>query len=176
MSKGLLVWIFCSASLLAQNTSGNARSQAGCGSASEKFSVKTDKKSHAFGTPSPGKALVYVIVVERYDPHYPPITHETTRVGIDGTWVGANHGQSYFSISLDPGDHQVCSDVQSMFTKNLAAATDLSAESGKTYYLRAEVTIPAGDLQAGMKLHAVDDAECKLLISQAALSASKEEK
>ena len=28
--------------------------------------------------------------------------------GIDGAWTGASHGNSYFSVSVDPGVRHVC--------------------------------------------------------------------
>ena len=68
----------------------------------------------------------------------------TTRVGLDGTWVGANHGRSYVSFAVEPGQHRVCTDWQSSFkaVQKLSGAADLTAEAGKTYYYRMEVTIP----------------------------------
>ena len=38
----------------------------------------------------------------------------TTRVGLDGIWVGANHGKSYFFVLVNPGDHHLCVAQQTM--------------------------------------------------------------
>jgi hypothetical protein len=64
-----------------------------------------------------------------------------TRFGIDGTWIGANGYRSYFFFPGEPGDHRLCTTVQSRFervVKGSAAATSFSAEAGKTYYFRTK--------------------------------------
>ena len=83
-----------------QDQSADLRSAAGCGPSQTQFDVKTDKHQHAVMHPEPGKALVYVIVEERRDPHEQQIGDITTRVGLDGNWAGANHGQSYIIYLL----------------------------------------------------------------------------
>ena len=67
----------------------------------------------------------------------------TTRVGLDGNWVGANHGQSYISFAAEPGEHRVCADWQSSLKglQKPSGAANLTVEAGKTYYYRSDVTI-----------------------------------
>jgi hypothetical protein len=160
---------------LAADQSTDLRSSAGCGPIKTDFSVKTDKHVHTITSPQPGKALVYVIVQENSDPHKMQIGDVTTRVGLDGAWIGANHGASYVALAVDPGDHRMCTDVQSKMlgTDKLNSAADLSAEAGKTYFYRAELTIAYGDHQNDLRLKAVDQAEGMLLISKTALSSWK---
>jgi hypothetical protein len=158
-----------------QDQPADLRSAAGCGPSQTQFDVKTDKHQHAVMHPEPGKALVYVIVEERRDPHEQQIGDITTRVGLDGNWAGANHGQSYISIAADPGAHRLCTDWQSRLKaeQKLSAAADLVAEAGKTYYYRAEVTIPWADHAANLRLDTVDGAEGLLLVSKSASSTWK---
>src|SRR4029077_11715663 len=73
---------------------------ASCGPDKERFDVTTDKEKHPTGTPQAGKALVYVI-----GEGIKAISQETVRVGLDGAWIGANRGASYFFFSVDPGEH-----------------------------------------------------------------------
>jgi len=98
-------------------------------------SVKVDKNQHVVTQPEPGKALVYVIAEENPDDSY-NIGDITTRVGLDGTWVGANYGESYLSFTLAPGEHRVCVDGQSTLAsrQQLNGAAELTVEVGKTYY------------------------------------------
>jgi len=140
--------------------------------------VKTNKNQHAVTHPESGKALVYVVVEERSDPHAMQIGHVTTRVGLDGNWVAANHGGSHVSFAAEPGEHRVCTDWQSSLksVQKLNAAADLTAEAGKTYYYRMEVTIPWKDHAAQVRLKAVDEAEGLLLVSKSALSTWKVKK
>src|SRR5690349_15991634 len=90
----------------------DARSSAGCGPADVEFNVKTDKKSHPAPQPEAGKALVYVFQHERDKPDTYTVGAVTVRVGLDGDWVGANHGSSYFFFPVAVGEHRVCSQVQ----------------------------------------------------------------
>jgi hypothetical protein len=69
------------------------RTAAGCGPATASFEVKTDKNHHPVAQPEHGKALVYVIEDVK-NPNAMTFRQVTTRVGLDGNWVGANHGQS----------------------------------------------------------------------------------
>jgi hypothetical protein len=140
--------------------------------------VKKDKKQHAVAQPESGHALVYVIVQERREPNAAQIGDVTTRVGLDGNWVGANHGQSYLSFAAARGEHQICTDWQSWLkaAQETSAAANLTAEAGKTYFFRAELTIPWADHPAGLRLHAVEEAEGLLLISKTAMSTWKTKK
>src|SRR5437870_487716 len=59
--------------------------RAGCGPAAARFDVKTDKMQHPFVQPEAGRAIVYVFEDDRTAGAFP-----TTRVGLDGRWMGAN--------------------------------------------------------------------------------------
>jgi len=177
MHKYMFLALLVAAPVFWQNQAPDLRTAAGCGPEKVKFDVKTDKKVHAATQPDSGKALVYVIEEEKYDPQHKPLGHITTRVGLDGNWVGANHGESYLSFAVDPGEHRVCSDVQSIFApKKMSGATDLAAEAGKTYFFRVEVWSGDEEHPPQLRLKAVDPSEGLLLISHSALSTSKAKK
>jgi hypothetical protein len=133
--------------------------------------VKTDKSRHPQGQAPPGKALVYVFEVERTDAQALKTGAVTIRIGLDGQWVGANHGNTYFYFPVDPGDHNLCANWQSTFGRfsKLAAAVSLTAETGQVYYFLTKVDERSHDNPA-VWMEAVDPAEAKLLIASASLS------
>jgi len=63
----------------------------------------------------------------------------TTRVGVDGRWAGANEGNSYFAVSVAPGEHNLCTDVQSKEGRLQLGMGTLTAEAGKTYYYKVKL-------------------------------------
>lgn len=150
---------------------------AGCGPSEVQFHVKTDKRNHPAAQPEADKALVYVIQEERRDPENTYIGAVTTRVGLDGAWVGANHGKSYFFFTVAPGEHNVCVNGKSIFVKidNIGAAMNLTAETGKVYFFRATVE-ERKEHQPAVYLEPVDSAEGQFLISAAAYSTSSAKK
>jgi hypothetical protein len=179
MKRFVLLLLVCAAPVIAQDQSADLRAAAGCGPAATEFSVKVDKNQHVVAQPQPGKALVYVIAQENPDDSY-NVGDVTTRVGLDGTWVGANYGESYLSFPLTPGEHRVCIDWQSSLAsrQQLSRATEFTAEAGKTYYFRTWI-LPSG-LSGGRRerlwLKQVDSAEGLLLLSKAGQSTWKEKK
>lgn len=112
----------------------------GCGPANIKFDVSTGKKQIPAPAPQAGKAFVYFL---QDDLDFQGGIRPTTRFGIDGKWVGATHANSYFYVAVDPGEHDVCANWQSvhfpgsLVPKRSTAAIHLTTEDGKTYYLRA---------------------------------------
>ncbi len=124
--------------ILAQDDAAAARTAAGCGSSDQMFNVQTTDQKHPVGQPEAGKALVYFFMDSAS-----PIT---MRVGVDGSWVGANKGKSYFFFQLSPGEHNVCTEWQSgTFKKSserVGEAIQLTAEARKTYYVRMVPTFP----------------------------------
>ena len=178
MAIGIFLAVFASPAF-AQGQAAAARAAAGCGPNEVKFDVKTDKKQYPIGQPESGKALVYVFADESADNGGIHIGGLTTRIGLDGAWVGANRGKSYFFFSVDPGDHRLCTNWQSGVSSrsNLGSATTLSVEAGKIYYFRtSHYFIPEGQRQVGMKLEPLDATEAQLLIAFCSLSTSRPKK
>ncbi|HEY0702501.1 MAG TPA: DUF2846 domain-containing protein [Candidatus Acidoferrales bacterium] len=130
-----------------------ALTAAGCGAKDIQFEVKTDKKSHPKGQPEPGKALVYVFnTITGISPGYP-----NSRVGVDGTWVGANHKKSYFYFSVAPGTHNLCTDRQ--------LVTTFTAEPGQAYYFVIQF-----HRDGSIRLDTISPAEAELQIGKLAFS------
>ena len=179
MKRAMLLLLVWAVPLIAQDRSAELRAAAGCGPAETEFFVKVDKNQHVVARPEPGKALVYVIAQENSEDSY-NYGDITTRAGADGTWVGANYGESYLSFSLAPGEHHVCVDWQSSLAsrQQLSGAVELAAEAGKTYYLRTSIlpTGLAGGRHEGLWLKQVDAAEGMLLLSRAGQSTWKQKK
>jgi hypothetical protein len=104
-----------------------------CGLDNVKFSVHLNDNPPQAAPPQPGKALVYFIQDGNWDGYSNP----TTRIALDGNWVGANHGVSYFSTTLDPGEHHACALTQSSLLQGQQLElAHFTAEAGRTYYFR----------------------------------------
>ncbi len=116
-----------------------------CGDDKVKFDFKTEKNQPAPAPPEPGKAQI--VFVENENQMIGPFMYATVRYGMDGAWVGANKGDSYFTVTVDPGVHHLCASWQSaihMLKKNIDVAF-FTAEPGKVYYFAAQVlVIPTG--------------------------------
>lgn len=155
-----------------QDQAASARAAAGCGPAEVQFDVKTDKNQHALMQPEAGKTMVYVIQDEKRDVNEMfHIGAITTRVGVDGKWMGANHGFSYFRFTVEPGEHRLCTDWQSSFKRlsKLGSALTFTAEAGKVHYFRIEVE-QRPDHPAILKLEPIDNARGEFLVASHALS------
>jgi hypothetical protein len=177
MKRFLLAVLLWTAPVLAQSPAIDPRTAAGCGPLHSEFSVKVDKNDHNLQQPDAGNALVYVIVQERPD-YALKIGDVTTRIGLDGNWVAANHGPSYAAFAVSPGDHRICVDWQSSLEmlQKLNGAVNLSAQAGKTYFYRTVVDIGSQQQSAGLWFAAVDPAEGMLLVSKTGKSAWKPKK
>jgi hypothetical protein len=109
----------------------------GCGRNSVKFEVKTARVGPPTLTPEPGKALV--VFIETFDEPGTKWFPITTRFGMDDRWMGANKNNSYFTISVMPGEHRICSTRQGWGSGDFADSSPLSAEAGKVYFFEAKV-------------------------------------
>jgi hypothetical protein len=170
MVAGILLAVFAS-SVFAQDPAPAASARGGCGPSEAYFDVKADRKQHPVATPDASKALVYIFEDMEHGP--------TMRVGLDGAWVGANKGKSYFFFSVDPGEHQVCTNWQSgtfkETSKRIGSAMTLKAEAGRVYFLRTQV-YERSEQDHNVKLEPVETAEGQFLISASAFSTSHPKK
>lgn len=110
----------------------------GCGAEDAKFDVKKVKGQHSLAQPDTEKALVYFI---EDDTDFDSIFKPTTRAGLDGGWVGATHGNSYFYFLVDPGEHHLCASRQSTEDSGQAptrAVAHFTAQAGNVYYFRVK--------------------------------------
>ena len=109
-----------------------------CGKDSIQFKVKTTKKQTEFATPEAGKALI--IFSESVSGEF--ASGPIARFGVDGSWVGADKGASYFAVSLTPGVHHLCAVRQSgaKSDKVDVGEVTLTAEAGNVYYYDFKIT------------------------------------
>lgn len=107
-----------------------------CGDDDVKFSVDTQENQPAPAPPEAGKAQI--VFIEAYEKNMPMIGGgPIVRFGMDGAWVGANKGDSFFTMSVDPGVHHLCASwqtIQGRLKKNSVAMDSFTAEAGKIYY------------------------------------------
>lgn len=102
------------------------------------------------------------------DREYDPTRKPTMLAGLDGRWVGATNGNSYFYFSVAPGEHHICASWQSK--SQTRAVAHFTAEPGKVYYFA--VKNRAGAYQAyGIDFVPLDSDQGLLLASTFPLSA-----
>ncbi|MGA8617567.1 MAG: hypothetical protein WB660_03470 [Candidatus Sulfotelmatobacter sp.] len=170
--KILFVVLLLCASSLAQSVASAPAVAPGCGGANVKFDVKTNKSHHPIAQPESGKAIVYFVEDDNGFESFPK---PTTRVGLDGGWVGANHGDSYFYFSVDPGEHHLCASWQSLViigAQETTAAAHFTAEAGQAYYFRVKNVWLRDHGHGHVELLPLDNDEGQLLASRFALSTS----
>jgi hypothetical protein len=160
-----------------QAQSSGSASVPGCGAANVEFNVRTDDKQHPAVQPDAGKANVYFL---QDDAKFGSNPRPTTRFGIDGAWVGATHSNSYFYVSIDPGEHHLCASWQGTvgsFFQRREAALHFIAEADHNYYIRAkDVYEPKAQKTAVVLLKPLDSDEAQLLMSQFSFSTSNPKK
>ena len=169
---GTVLAMVCLTSAAAEDRAAVTRALSACGPDEVRFEVQT-RATGPVAEPEADKALVYVIEVFN-DKYEQEGQGPTVRVGLDGAWVGATKGDSYFSFSVTAGEHHLCAEWQSRFkrlSKNVALAS-FAAEEGKTYYFRARITEQT-NLAFTFDLDAVNDDEGKLLVASSAFSTHK---
>jgi hypothetical protein len=141
MKPRLVVLILCASLLAAVQARAKTILPDACGDDKVTFDVNTEKHPPAPAPPAAGKAQIVLIETM----NKPMLCFEcgsaTIRFGMDGTWVGANKGNSYFTLDITPGAHDLCTDWQSIFgsLKQKIGTTSFTAESGKVYYFVAKV-------------------------------------
>jgi hypothetical protein len=131
--------VFFTMAAFAQDPAAVSAAQAACGPNDVKLDVKNDDSQHTVGQPETGKALVYVI--QDIGSLNCIAGCITTRIALDGAWVGANHHNSYFSFAVDPGERHLCANWQSHFARlsRVVGLAHFTAKAGKVYFFRTRV-------------------------------------
>ncbi|MGA7226276.1 MAG: hypothetical protein WA603_13505 [Candidatus Acidiferrales bacterium] len=144
-----------------------------CGPNNIKFDVTQDKSPHPVAQPEPGKALVYFIQ-DKGAQSFGIGGSVETMIGLDGTWVGANRNNSYFSVSVEPGEHHACSTVPFYLKETVELAHFTAEAAGKVYYFRVRVILT----RAGTRyfLAPLDSDQAKYWIASYPLSVSHPKK
>jgi hypothetical protein len=180
MKTSIFFFLFAfTTTAFAQSTPPGTAVPPGCGADNTKFDVKTDRSQHPLAKPEPGKALVYFL---QDDAYFQSAPRPTTRFGLDGNWVGATQANSYFYVSVDPGEHHLCAGWQSFVGFNVArksAAAHFTAEPGGVYFFVVNDHADRGgesQRPAGMKLSPLDGDEAQLLMTKFGFSTSRARK
>ncbi|MGA2436301.1 MAG: hypothetical protein ABSG25_13575 [Bryobacteraceae bacterium] len=174
--KAILVFFLLAASAFAQDRIAGAAVAPGCGQDDVKFNVKTVNAQQPPTQPDAGKALVYFI---EDDSDFESFPKPTTRAGLDGGWVGATHGNSYFTFSVDPGIHHLCAGWQSTVIVGAGhqkVAAHFRFEAGNVYFLKVKNTYPPTHGTDMIHFVPVDSDEGMLLVSKIRLSTSQPKK
>jgi len=174
MNNLLTLLLVPSMALLADETAPTMLLTA-CGPDQITFNVKSVSPEPELPTTDPGKALV--VVIEEF--YRPPkeIGKPTLRVGLDGSWVGANRDTSHLSFAVDPGAHHFCVDWQGAPGRlpPMAAAAGLTVAPGETYYFRARIMEHPGPYWT-LDFNLVNNDEGQLLAARTPRSESTQKK
>jgi hypothetical protein len=168
----LIVLFLITSSVLTQAQTQETRVAPSCGPDKVKFEVKTEKNRHQVGKPDAGKALVYFIADNSA---FASLPRPTTRAGVDGEWVGAAQGNSFFYFSVDPGEHHLCASWQTWVGPGVdvahkTAAAHFTAELGGVYYFRVKNIYRKDAGRPFIKLELLDTDEGQLLANTFSLS------
>lgn len=145
-----------------------------CGNPAIKFDVKTSDSMSAVPQPDAGKAIVVFVAKDGGSARA-----SITRVAIDGGWVGATHGSSYFYFSVGPGVHHVCTVTKfNQFWANPQdiAAAHFTAVAGETYFFEAKNYTFADTQQFDVTLMPLDSDEGPIAIGNLPVSEYREKR
>lgn len=158
--RAVLLSILTSISVCAFAQSPGPNLTAECGPEKTTFTAHESALVIDETTPAVGKALVYFIQ-DRGEAA--ESQHFTVKVGMDGAWVGAYKNNSVVAVSVDPGEHHVCANVQSKFAPGLnIALAHFTAAAGQIYYFRTRFL---GELPGRLDLDQPDSDQGKFLIA-----------
>ena len=140
-----------------------------CGDPKVKFDVSIEMaKNHPLAVEA-GTALVVFIETAEDINISCILCNPTARFGVDGTWVGANKGTSYFTYSVSPGEHHLCASWQpvGVLYGNAVGLNLFTATAGKVYYFQAKVTLNGsapGGKEGTVELDPLNEDEGKYLV------------
>jgi Protein of unknown function (DUF2846) len=162
--KIVLIAVLLAVSAFAQSPA--SQMALACGPQGVSFDVKLDNSQHTVVQPAPGKAQVYFIQDKGLQSFGIGGT-VVSMIGIDGAWTGENKNNSYFSVSVEPGEHHVCANMQFLPME----LSHFIAEAGNIYYFRERVVPTRFGVYLFLEL--VDSEEGKYLIATYPLSVSR---
>lgn len=166
--KILLAILSLCLSALAADKAAVAKALAACGPDDFQFDVKTDKHKHPAAQPEAGKAIVYLIEDQGNQCFF---CAATVRFGVDGAWVGATHGRSYFFFAVTPGEHHLCADWQRLPPSDkVVSLSHFTAEAGKIYYFRTRLVTAYSRSGYLLDLDPIDSDQAQLLLASYAFS------
>ncbi len=151
-----------------------AAAKSACGPNNVSFDVQDDNSSHAVKQPEPGKALIYVI--QDIGVENCLWACMTTKIAMDGAWLGANRHNSYFVSAVDPGERHLCVNWQSHIERFSKAVglVHFTAEAGQVYFFRTRIMGINGP--AFFDFEPIDSDQGKLFVAQLPMSVSHPKK
>ncbi len=155
-----------------------------CGKDAVKFDVATQKDQPAPAAPVPGKAqLVFIETIQKENLAFCVGCDVVARLGLDGAWVGANKGNSYFTYAVEPGEHHLCTNWESVlaFLDKKVGVASFTAEPGRIYYFQVNilmrmVSIDTAQMEQRLDLRQLSEDEGKYLVKISSLATSKPKK
>jgi hypothetical protein len=105
------------------------------------FKVKLQSAPPAQVLPPAGKAQVVFIHDTGDVSGSGLLWYPTSRYALDGAWAGANHGSSWFAVPIAPGEHHVCTDLQTSVAGQRTELAHFTAVAGQTYYFRTRLIL-----------------------------------
>jgi hypothetical protein len=136
MNLKFLVLLLCASLVPAVQARAKTVLPDACGDDSVKFDVSTQKDQPAPEPPPAGSAQIVFVEEQNARASFHMVT---VRYGVDGNWVGANYGDSYFVLNVTPGVHHLCVNAQG--DKKAVGMTSFTAEAGKVYSYEASTTV-----------------------------------
>jgi hypothetical protein len=129
-----------------------------CGSDKVKFDISLQKNPLAPSAPDPGKGQIIFIEASKKPRAMGCMgnCNNFTRYGVDGAWVGATKDNSYFTLSVEPGEHHLCA----VLGKDVDAEA-LTVEAGKVYYFQVSYNAEGTQYGTAGKPKLSDQEECR---------------
>jgi len=121
------------------HTAPGMRYAAACGPQAANFKVRLDDSQHGPLFAKPGMAQIYFIHDAGIQYEHITMLYPTVKFGVDGSWAGAGHGDSWFAYTVAPGEHHLCVTLQSKFVDQRVELAHFTAEAGKSYYFRTRL-------------------------------------
>jgi len=146
MNPRLVVLLLCASLLPAVQAKAKTILPDACGDDSVKFDVSIKKDQPPPAPPEAGKAQIIFVDTVPYESAL--ARFPTIRYGVDGAWVGANKGNSYFVLTVDPGVHNLCVSAEGVargMAKDFIDMATLTAEPGKVYYFETRFGVIGGN-------------------------------
>lgn len=172
MRTTILGWVLCGVCVPGLAAWGQQAGAPGCGPEHEKFAVTTGG-SKPGAQAATGKAVLYFV---EDDTEYASVPRPTTRIGIDGAWIGATHGNSWLFLTVDPGEHHLCSSWQTAVAVGQGhptSAAHFTAAPGGVYYFVVKNRWWRDIPRVETTLQPLDSDEGQLLVAKYEYSLSK---
>jgi hypothetical protein len=162
MKQAMVAFLFCVPFVLICELRATTLPDA-CGDDKIKVDVAVQKPLTA--PPAANATTATLVFVQRLGESC--IGCSVSRVGLDGTWIGANKGASFFSVTTAPGDHHVCALWEAPLAKveNRIGLTDFEALAGQIYYFEIEIS-PNGTGEFAMRLKPISADMGAFLVSR----------